>query len=867
MKTTYALQFANLNSFYIITLILALVLSTYLFLKFKGASFSWRVFVFRFLALLMLALALLEPKVMKKTSRTDGLLLLDISDSMEPEVAQNLLNKAAEYKKEGFEYRVIPFSGQSCPYSLPSEKALNFDKLRDSWNRLNIGVTDLEEALRSQLIDPNTGVLLISDGYETVGDLSNTFPDLQGEGVKVFPLMPNTGGALDGKFRISHIHAPLMAPLKKSVPIRVSVENSTTQDRVGQLLIFHDEKEVYNKEIVVPKGQEAVFVAYSDPLPEGIKGVKAILKPLSVKPLSVSEDDSFDPTSAQLFIAAEEKEKVLLVSSSAAEARLLERILKEQSYHLQSVVTAGNRLADRLELSKYSVVIFNNVPLAELPRGVATEVEYYVANGGGFIMIGGNKSFGLGGYKDTAIADLLPVEVLTPRKEQKRLNVAVELVLDKSASMRQNNKIEFVKSAAAEVLKVLKPQDYAGIVGFDDYPFHLVPIGRIQDIRAKALARLSQLYPAKTTRLLAAMVLAKKDLESVPAGRKHMIILTDGKLPDQQNYPYYMEIVDELRLLGVTVSTFLIGNEYVPILVEIAERGGGAFYRTDNPTNLPRLFLHDVKVNAGEKTQRENQRYDVDVLMRNRSTTLNSFPYLLGYVETKIKPSADLELATATKERDPLLASWRYKQGRAVAFTSDASGRWSKQWAEWGKFRTFWIELIDSVRPQSGKALENIKYDLRYFMSKGKLVLDLTVYSEGVVGDLTADLIASDGVRKNVTFTPLARGHYQAQLDGVTAGRYELQAKLGGIKLTAVAFQLSGEVFGEKKGQGFFKQNLEALAAATKGKVNPAVADLMDSRSETVEDLPLNHWLCALALFMLCIEIVLRELFSRRSYF
>ncbi|MCB9506494.1 MAG: hypothetical protein H6697_02360 [Myxococcales bacterium] len=68
------------------------------------------------------------------------------------------------------------------------------------------------------------------------------------------------------------------------------------------------------------------------------------------------------------------------------------------------------------QLGSFDVVIFQNFDYGPydmqryLPR-----IRDYVRNGGGFVMIGGDRSFGAGGYGSTVIADLLPVTLPASR--------------------------------------------------------------------------------------------------------------------------------------------------------------------------------------------------------------------------------------------------------------------------------------------------------------------------------------------------------------------------------------------------------------------------------------------------------------------
>src|SRR5690606_39249101 len=108
----------------------------------------------------------------------------------------------------------------------------------------------------------------------------------------------------------------------------------------------------------------------------------------------------------------------------------------------------------------------------------------------------------------------------------------VALVLDKSGSMSSGRKIEFAKEASREVVQNLKDDDYITVIGFDQTPFTVVKLGRLGQIRAHALERITRLFPAGRTNLLPSLDEARRELLRADAGRKHVIILTDGRIPD-----------------------------------------------------------------------------------------------------------------------------------------------------------------------------------------------------------------------------------------------------------------------------------------------------------------------------------------------
>lgn len=806
----------------------------------------------RLMLIAVLGLVLSEPYSEEVSSHSKALALLDISDSVDESVAQSLLDRARDMNSEDLEISFLPFAKQTGKVPLLVGEAGSFSRVKSAWSKLDIGATDLQSALEQALSGGVGNVLLLTDGQETAGSFKKLLPQLRTSGKRIFPLFPkNESDTKSGVFRVSNLYAPLIAAAQKSVDVRVSVANTTNKTHTGTLEVKHDTKVILTQKVKVEPGKELLVVAPSDPSQEGIKEITATLTP----------DESEYPSSAQtIFISGEMREKILLVSGSQEDERFLQEALRSQAYQLDTVV-ATEQAGIFKDPSRYSVIILNNASLPQIGKGNASMLKHYVEDGGGFVMIGGNRGFGLGGYIDTAIEDILPVKLVPPQREEKRLNIAVELVLDKSRSMAEGNKIEFAKEAARETVRNLKDEDYIGVIGFDSSPFLLVPLGQLGSIRQMADERIGRLFPTGKTNLLPAMDEARRSLMRVNAGRKHVIILTDGQISDSG--PHYLELVKQMRLVGITVSTVMLGSDAADgLLPSMAEYGGGAYYQTSDPRSLPRIFLADMKVASGERTMKEEREY---VVRRGtsdiKSTSLQSFPPVRGYVQTAPRNGAALELVAMSDDKaEPLLASWNYSKGRSIAFTSDANARWSSNWVGWAKFQQFWDEVIETARGDAAQSTEVVKYDLRYYMEGQSLVLDMSVYAEAVSGQVTAEARLPDGTRRNLEFQSVSRGRFKATIEDASAGTYQLDSQIGSKRLTPVAFNLSGELFGEKKGLGFNRGLLQYLADESGGIVNPGAEELKAEGSKEIKRHELGTPLLLLALLLLMLEIFRREL-------
>jgi len=85
-------------------------------------------------------------------------------------------------------------------------------------------------------------------------------------------------------------------------------------------------------------------------------------------------------------------------------------------------------------LGPYAAVVLVDVPAYALSsRAMAALGEYVADCGGGLVALGGDSSFGLGGYTDTPLDAILPVK----SEPDDRPPVQLVVLLDRSASMAE----------------------------------------------------------------------------------------------------------------------------------------------------------------------------------------------------------------------------------------------------------------------------------------------------------------------------------------------------------------------------------------------------------------------------------------------
>ena len=136
-----------------------------------------------------------------------------------------------------------------------------------------------------------------------------------------------------------------------------------------------------------------------------------------------------------------------------------------------------------------------------------------------------------------------------------------------------------------------------------------------------------------------------------------------------------------MKAAGITLSTVGAGGGSNPFLQGLAQQGGGRFYDAANPASIPDIFLKETQQVSGQQIVEE----PFFPILTSSSPILrgldDGLPRLRGYNGTTAKPAAQTVLVTARD--DPLLAQWQYGLGRSVAWTSDSTGRWARDWLGW----------------------------------------------------------------------------------------------------------------------------------------------------------------------------------------
>ena len=192
--------------------------------------------------------------------------------------------------------------------------------------------------------------------------------------------------------------------------------------------------------------------------------------------------------------------------------------------------------------------------------------------GGGLVMLGGPDSFGAGGWINSEVAKALPVK-LDPPQTRQMVRGALALIMH-STEMPQGN--FWGQKIAISAIEALSRLDYVGIIDYDwnvggtNWTFQLQEAGD----KTQAIAAAKKMQMGDMPDFASSMNLALEGLAAVSAGKKHVIIISDG---DPQ--PPTRKLLDDFVAAQVTVTTVLIAGHGAPgTMRSIARITGGNFY-------------------------------------------------------------------------------------------------------------------------------------------------------------------------------------------------------------------------------------------------------------------------------------------------
>jgi uncharacterized membrane protein len=810
----------------------------------------------RSIVLAIFIIALAEPRTITRSEGTTRPVLVDASGSITPGMRDYTVALLRDRLKYHPRDRVFVFGGTTVERSF--EDAASILSQSAGCVQCVPGATNLEGALEKIATDPAArggDVVLVTDGWQNRGDATNAVGLLRAAGIQLDIFTP-PGAETVPNVAMTELNLP--PALEKAEPFSLSVTmtNLNPSTATGTISLYRNGGLAERRTVTLAPGQSRHdFAVRAEE--SGLISYRAEFKPANPATDIYQEDDSL-----QGWIGIGAQRRILILTDSPRDANYLTTVVRRMGFQPAVVALDGRAYAGNPQ--GYDAVILNNVPRNQLAPAAQNALVQYVSAGGALAMVGGDQSFGLGGYENSAISRLMPV-VMNPPQHHMRTRALV-LIIDKSGSMGRHDKLTYAKMAAQTVLKTLKDNDLVSVIGFDVQPFVVVPLEPLQQVRPYFGQLVDRLKAQGRTYLLPALEEAERTLGQSGAAIKHVVILTDGETGGTPEM--YYDLVSTMRhQAGSTISTIAIGREAnLPLLEAISKYGGGGFYQTDSPENLPELFVEDVQQRSADTTMVEKEfvPYSVRPDPVLRELAGRQLPALKGFVSTSLKPGADLSLyVNSNGQRNPIVASWKAGAGKTLALTTDASGRWSSLWVQDGVFEPLWDRLLGWLAPHNTTAQD---FGIALGYRSGRIQVNLTDYSPNSAisgAPVIAIVTAPDGAKYSIALSREAPGELSGSIEAPRAGTYniELTSRHGAERsFPPLAYTVRPAVYAEVPRPEPNYALLESLAAATGGRLNPALGQISLSRPKFEQTTSLSPWLMLCGMVLVIAEALVRRL-------
>lgn len=599
-------------------------------------------------------------------------------------------------------------------------------------------------------------IVLMSDGNENLSSVLDQANVAKQNGIEIDTIALGSGVRKTDEVRVVAVEAPPNTSAGARLPLRVVVRNEHPNRIVDGLLelvqIRTDAGSQVERQVDIeidgdsrdrvldksklparvrlyPGGNVFRFRDRAETRGESSYSYRATFVPLRSAEetgLNVVEGLSGDrPTNnrAATTVVARGQRRVLFLEDVPNQTRSqhshLLAALRRANFRLDFVPIAnlpGDKDDLALFLSNYDTMLLANVAAETMSTDQMETIRTAVYDQGcGLVMIGGPESFGPGGYQQTPIEAALPVDCEI--KAIKAVGKGGLVMIMHASEMDRGN--YWQKEVAKLAIKRLGPVDMVGVA---QYGFAagggvswVIPFQDVGEDKSRLIAKIDRMTPGDMPDFdpfLAAAVDTLTD-EKHNLAVRHCIIISDG---DPQYGARGQASVKKMAgnnvtctTVGVAAHSMAESTKLKAIAEGTKDAAGrpGKYYEPKSGSDLPAIYI--------KESRRISQSFVYDKrfqpILRDRSGPADTLPNgalpeLLGFVRTtkKSSPLAEMHVEgpSLPDQKFPILASWRYGLGKAVAHTTDARTipnagikGWDREWAESDLYQKYWEQVVN----------------------------------------------------------------------------------------------------------------------------------------------------------------------------
>src|SRR5262245_54339215 len=488
-----------------------------------GPVRRWLAIGLRCLVITTIIFALAGAQRTQTTDSLSVIFLVDRSASI-PRDQQTAAFQFVNAAKDGLRptkdrLGLIAFDGDSAVEQLPMG-GLGITKIGDPVRPEH---TNVEDALAMGMAlftdDTARRVVLLSDGNENVGHALDQADQYKAAGVPidVIPIRYEHGDEVV----FERLSAPPTATSEETIDLQMVLR--ATKETRGKVTLFHNDRPEQSQTVTLDPGPNRLKMS----VPMRIAGAhrfKAVFDPETTAKDSISANNE-----GRAFTVVSGQGKILILTQGGEgfeddqrSAEILSRALASERLMCE-VEVVGSKPIDQVRLLEFSLVILSNIPANTVPDDARKALASYVRDlGGGLIMVGGDESFGAGGWMDTPIEEVMPVSFDIKSKKQIPKG-ALALVMHACEIPQGNYWGERVAIAA---VKTLSSRDLIGVLSYQwkdaDQKYWDVPLQEVRD-KARIIQLIKQMQMGDMPDLDAVMRPGVEELvKRRDAAAKHM---------------------------------------------------------------------------------------------------------------------------------------------------------------------------------------------------------------------------------------------------------------------------------------------------------------------------------------------------------
>lgn len=716
--------------------------------------------------------------------------------------------------------------------------------------------SDLEAGIRHALADiPEASaarIVLLSDGLETTGDAVNAASAASSRGVSV-DVVP-IERAPSPELAVLSVRAPAHVTPDEPIALRV-VTRATRAARV-RLRLRRDGTVIAVGEARVGAGHDALVVRDVPDAP-GIHRYD-----VELEPLEAGTDTSTANDRGSAFVRVEGSARALLVAEDEADVAPLAAAV--QAMGALPVVVPPTALPHTMpELAAYDLVALVDVPATALTEAQVENLAGYVRDlGGGFLMAGARRSFGLGGYSGTPIEEVMPV-TFDLRRRRDRLSLSLAISIDRSGSMTApvdptRTKMDLANEAAARSALLLSPTDRVAIAHVDTEVHWTQPMTLVESPGRIAAAARHATPGGGGIYVDVALDEAYAALRREPSQLLHLILFSDGS--DSEQIEGCRERVARAYGQKITTTVVSMGNgPDTPELEALARIGHGRFYIVEDMTQLPRIFTQETmeasRAGIVEKTFRPTIVEPGPAVV---GLDFAAAPHLHGLALVEARAEATVHLRAGRTE--PLLVRWQHGLGRSAVLTTDLGGELARDWLAWSGFRALLGQLSRDLARRETPSDVDVRVELEG--GRGRIVAE-AISGDGRFRnhlDLEARVASPRGGTERVRLEQTSPGRYEATFDASVPGPYLATVRDDDVGLVGTVGAVRA-VASELTGEGTDHARLAEIASAGGGTTRRRLDDLFTLRGPPLEGfVPVAPELLAFALVAFLVSVASRRL-------